>query len=106
MFSDLITPFAQNLSANLLKIKYRAFACSIYTIAYFDGSGLYLNQYQVPVDVFSLILLLQDPNETYPCDPDLDDIMALKTEEEKRKSIKVCTKTSDGIKKGNTNVRL
>ena len=99
MVSALSTPSAQNLSASLLEIKARACACSIYTVAYFDGSGLYLNQYQVPVVwmYFSWFLLLQDPNETYPCDPDLDDIMALKTEAEKRKSIKVCTKTSDVI---------
>ena len=51
MFSALITPFAQNLSENLLETKERACACSIYTIAYFNGFGLYLNQYQVPVDV-------------------------------------------------------
>jgi len=31
---------------------------------------------------------ITDPNETYPCDPDIDDIMGLKTEEEKRVTIK------------------
>ena len=95
---------SQLSSHPLLKIYLRAFskpksglALALYTlIAYFNDFGLYLNQYQVPVDV-CWFLLLQDPNETYPCDPDLDDIMALKTEEEKRKSIKVCTKTSDVI---------
>lgn len=35
-------------------------------------------------------VIFQDPNETYPCDPDIDDIMGLKTEEEKRVTIKVC----------------